>query len=89
MKTQEFVDVRVGESTQPDHGYELSDKCIITKSSNAVASGAGSKGLFSYKSTKLKSAECKINQSLRDASPLLSRSKMNILPFTCALDGSN
>lgn len=53
MKTQEFVDVRVGESTQPDHGYELSDKCIITKSSNAVASGAGSKGLFSYKSTKL------------------------------------
>ena len=31
MKTQEFVDVRVGESTQPDHGYELSDKCIITK----------------------------------------------------------
>ena len=29
MKTQEFVDVRVGESTQPDHGYELSDKCII------------------------------------------------------------
>lgn len=51
MKTQEFVDVRVGESTQPDHGYELSDKCIITKSSNAVASGAGSKGLFSYKST--------------------------------------
>lgn len=47
MKTQEFVDVRVGESTQPDHGYELSDRCIITKSSNAVASGAGSKGLFS------------------------------------------
>ncbi len=47
-----------------DHGYELSDKCIITKSSNAVASGAGSKGLFSYKSTKLKSAECRINQSL-------------------------
>jgi hypothetical protein len=47
MKTQGFVDVRVGESTQPDHGYELSDKCIITKSSNAVASGAGSKGLFS------------------------------------------
>ena len=43
MKTQEFVDVRVGESTQPDHGYELSDKCIITKSSNAVASGAGSR----------------------------------------------
>lgn len=66
FKTQEFVDVRVGESTQPDHGYELSDKCIITKSSNAVAGGAGSKGLFSYKSTKLKSAECKINQSLRD-----------------------
>ena len=59
MKTQEFVDVRVGESTQPDYGYELSDRCIITKSSNAVASGAGSKGLFSYKSTKLKSAECK------------------------------
>ena len=24
------------------------------------------KALFSYKSTKLKSAECKINQSLRD-----------------------
>ena len=47
MKTQEIVDVRVGESTQPDYGYELSDKCIITKSSNAVASGAGSKGLFS------------------------------------------
>lgn len=66
MKTQEIVDVRVGESTQPDHGYELSDRCIITKSSNAVASGAGSKGLFSYKSTKQKSAECKINQSLRD-----------------------
>ena len=65
MKTQELVDVRVGESTQPDYGYELSDRCIITKSSNAVASGAGSKGLFSYKSTKLKSAECKINQSLR------------------------
>ena len=64
MKTQELVDVRVGESTQPDYGYELSDRCIITKSSNAVASGAGSKGLFSYKSTKLKSAECKINQSL-------------------------
>lgn len=63
MKTQELVDVRVGESTQPDYGYELSDRCIITKSSNAVASG---KGLFSYKSTKLKSAECKINQSLRD-----------------------
>lgn len=62
MKTQEIVDVRVGESTQPDYGYELSDRCIITKSSNAVASGAGSKGLFSYKSTKLKSAECKINQ---------------------------
>ena len=61
MKTQEIVDVRVGESTQPDYGYELSDRCIITKSSNAVASGAGSKGLFSYKS-----AECKINQSLRD-----------------------
>ena len=54
MKTQEIVDVRVGESTQPDYGYELSDRCIITKSSNA------------YKSTKLKSAECKINQSLRD-----------------------
>ena len=54
MKTQELVDVRVGESTQPDYGYELSDRCIITKSSNAVASGAGSKGLFSYKSTKLK-----------------------------------
>ena len=53
MKTQEIVDVRVGESTQPDYGYELSDRCIITKSSNAVASGAGSKGLFSYKSTKL------------------------------------
>ena len=51
MKTQEIVDVRVGESTQPDYGYELSDRCIITKSSNAVASGAGSKGLFSYKST--------------------------------------
>lgn len=66
MKTQEIVDVRVGESTQPDYGYELSDRCIIMKSSNAVASGAGSKGLFSYKSTKLKSAECKINQSLRD-----------------------
>ena len=48
MKTQELVDVRVGESTQPDYGYELSDRCIITKSSNAVASGAGSKGLFSY-----------------------------------------
>ena len=62
MKTQEIVDVRAGESTQPDYGYELSDRCIITKSSNAVASGAGSKG----KSTKLKSAECKINQSLRD-----------------------
>ena len=66
MKTQELVDVRVGESTQLDYGYELSDRCIITKSSNAVASGAGSKGLFSYKSTKLKSAECKINQSFRD-----------------------
>ena len=39
MKTQELVDVRVGESTQPDYGYELSDRCIITKSSNAVASG--------------------------------------------------
>ena len=26
-----------GESTQPDYGYELSDRCIITKSSNAVA----------------------------------------------------
>ena len=48
MKTQEIVDVRVGESTQPDYGYELSDRCIITKSSNAVASGAGSKGLFSF-----------------------------------------
>ena len=48
MKTQEIVDVRVGESTQLDYGYELSDRCIITKSSNAVASGAGSKGLFSY-----------------------------------------
>ena len=35
MKTQEIVDVRVGESTQPDYGYELSDRCIITKSSNA------------------------------------------------------
>lgn len=65
MKTQEFVDVRVGESTQPDHGYELSDM-YNNESSNAVAGGAGSKGLFSYKSTKLKSAECKINQSLRD-----------------------
>ena len=30
MKTQELVDVRVGESTQPDYGYELSDRCIIT-----------------------------------------------------------
>ena len=29
MKTQEIVDVRVGESTQPDYGYELSDRCII------------------------------------------------------------
>ena len=28
MKTQELVDVRVGESTQPDYGYELSDRCI-------------------------------------------------------------
>ena len=51
MKTQEFVDVRVGESTQPDHGYELSDKCIITKSSNAVASGAGSRSMNTYKNT--------------------------------------
>ena len=32
MKTQEIVDVRVGESTQPDYGYELSDRCIITLS---------------------------------------------------------
>ena len=30
MKTQEIVDVRVGESTQPDYGYELSDRCIIS-----------------------------------------------------------
>ena len=42
MKTQEIVDVWVGESTQLDYGYELSDRCIIPKSSNAVASGAGS-----------------------------------------------
>ena len=31
MKTQELVDVRVGERTKPDYGYELSDRCIITK----------------------------------------------------------
>ena len=49
MKTQELVDVRVGESTQPDYGYELSDRCIITKSSNAVASGAGAKACFRIK----------------------------------------
>ena len=36
MKTQEFVDVRVGESTQPDHGYELSDKCIIIQVSQVA-----------------------------------------------------
>ncbi len=53
MKTQEIVDVRVGESTQPDYGYELSDRCIITKSSNAVASGAGSKGLTSEREAKM------------------------------------
>ena len=29
MKTQEIVDVWVGESTQLDYGYELSDRCII------------------------------------------------------------
>ena len=46
MKTQEIVDVWVGESTQPDYGYELSDRCIITKSSNAVVSVAGSKGML-------------------------------------------
>ena len=39
MKTQEIVDVRVGESTQPDYGYELSDRCIITKSSKCVEKG--------------------------------------------------
>ena len=55
MKTQELVDVRVGESTQPDYGYELSDRCIIMKSAECkinqslrdVDNGAGSKGLFS------------------------------------------
>ena len=53
MKTQEIVDVWVGESTQPDYGYELSDRCIITKSSNAVASGAGSKGLLNVKAIRV------------------------------------
>lgn len=36
------------------------------KSLNVVVSGVGSKGLFLYKSIKLKSVECKINQSLWD-----------------------
>jgi hypothetical protein len=66
MKTQGLVDVLMNESTRPDRNSELNDRQKVKKSSNAVASGAGSKGLFLCKSTKQKSAECKISQSLWD-----------------------
>lgn len=64
MKTQRLGDW--DENTHPDLNYELSDKRKVKRSSNAVASGAGSKGLFLCKSTKQKSTKGKISQSLWD-----------------------
>lgn len=45
---------------------KLSVKCMIKESSNAVASGAGGKGLFLGKSLIQESVERKISQSIWD-----------------------
>lgn len=65
MNAEKLLDVFGEEKMHSDQSCKLNERRMIKESLNVVDNGAGSKGLFSCKSSKRKNTKCKINKSLR------------------------